>query len=50
MKLGSLFDGAGTFPFAAQMCGIEPVWAAEITAEKSSVAERSGEDESFKSF
>ena len=30
MKLGSLFDGAGTFPFAAQICGIEPVWAAEI--------------------
>ena len=30
MTLGSLFDGAGTFPFAAQICGIEPIWAAEI--------------------
>ena len=30
MKLGSLFDGAGGFPFAAQICGIEPVWASEI--------------------
>ena len=30
MKLGSLFDGAGTFPFAATICGVEPVWASEI--------------------
>lgn len=30
MKLGSLFDGAGGFPFAAQICGMEPVWASEI--------------------
>ena len=30
MKLGSLFDGSGGFPFAATMCGIEPVWASEI--------------------
>lgn len=30
MKLGSLFDGAGGFPLAAIMCGIEPVWASEI--------------------
>lgn len=30
MKLGSLFDGSGGFPFAAQQCGIEPVWASEI--------------------
>lgn len=30
MKLGSLFDGAGTAPLAAQMCGITPVWASEI--------------------
>lgn len=28
--LGSLFDGAGGFPLAAQMCGIKPVWASEI--------------------
>lgn len=30
MTLGSLFDGAGTCPFAAQICGIKPVWASEI--------------------
>ncbi len=28
--LGSLFDGSGGFPLAGSMCGIEPVWAAEI--------------------
>jgi len=32
MKLGSLFDGSGTAPLAAAMCGIEPVWASEIEA------------------
>lgn len=32
MKLGSLFDGAGTCPLAATICGIEPVWASEIEA------------------
>lgn len=30
MKLGSLFDGSGTAPLAAAMCGIEPAWASEI--------------------
>ncbi len=30
MTLGSLFDGAGTCPFAAQICGITPAWASEI--------------------
>lgn len=30
MKLGSLFDGAGTFPFAGQQFGIKPCWASEI--------------------
>lgn len=30
MKLGSLFDGSGTCPLAARMCGIKPVWASEI--------------------
>lgn len=30
MKLGSLFDGSGTFPFAAKLDGIDPVWASEI--------------------
>ena len=30
LKIGSLFDGSGGFPLAATMCGIEPVWAAEV--------------------
>lgn len=30
MKLGSLFDGSGTCPLAATLCGIVPVWASEI--------------------
>ena len=30
MTLGSLFDGSGTCPLAAKMCGIKPVWASEI--------------------
>ena len=30
MKLGSLFDGSGTCPLAAQMTGFKPVWASEI--------------------
>lgn len=30
MNIGSLFDGAGTFPFAAQQFGIKPCWASEI--------------------
>jgi len=30
LKLGSLFDGSGTAPLAATMCGIVPVWASEI--------------------
>ena len=29
-KLGSLFDGSGGFPLAGSLCGIEPVWAAEV--------------------
>jgi len=29
-KLGSLFDGSGTCPLAATICGVEPVWASEI--------------------
>ena len=28
--MGSLFDGIGGFPYAAQLEGIEPVWASEI--------------------
>lgn len=30
MKLGSLFDGIGGFPFSAVCEGIQPVWASEI--------------------
>ncbi|MCW6681302.1 DNA cytosine methyltransferase [Aerococcaceae bacterium NML160702] len=30
LTLGSLFDGSGGFPLAAQLVGIEPVWAAEV--------------------
>ena len=30
MKLGSLFDGSGTCPLAAQAVGIIPAWASEI--------------------
>ena len=30
MKLGSLFDGAGTCCFAAELCGITPFWSSEI--------------------
>lgn len=30
VKLGSLFDGSGGFPLAAELCGITPVWASEI--------------------
>lgn len=30
ITLGSLFDGIGGFPLAAQKYGIEPVWASEI--------------------
>lgn len=29
-KLGSLFDGSGGFPLAGSLCGIVPVWAAEV--------------------
>ena len=30
LTLGSLFDGAGTIPFAAELCGIETKWSSEI--------------------
>lgn len=30
MKLMSLFDGSGSFPLSAKLCGIEPVYASEI--------------------
>lgn len=30
IKLGSLFDGSGTMPLAAEMCGAKAVWASEV--------------------
>ena len=30
VKLGSLFDGSGTMPLCAAMCGGRPVWASEV--------------------
>lgn len=30
MTLGSLFDGAGTMPYAATLCGMTPLWSSEI--------------------
>lgn len=30
ITMGSLFDGSGTFPLAAKLNGITPVWASEI--------------------
>lgn len=30
VKLGSLFDGSGTMPLCAAMCGAQPVWASEV--------------------
>lgn len=30
VKLGSLFDGSGTMPLCAAMCGGYPVWASEV--------------------
>lgn len=30
ITLGSLFDGSGGFPLAADMCGITPLWASEV--------------------
>lgn len=36
LTLGSLFDGIGGFPLAAQRCGIETLWGSEI--EKNCIA------------
>lgn len=40
IKLGSLFDGIGGFPFVASMYGIVPVWASEIEAFPISITKR----------
>lgn len=39
-KLGSLFDGAGTFPFAGKQYGVKPAWASEIEPFPVSVTEK----------
>lgn len=30
IKLGSLFDGSGTMPLAAELCGARAIWASEV--------------------
>ncbi|MDL2324524.1 DNA cytosine methyltransferase [Ruminococcaceae bacterium OttesenSCG-928-A16] len=40
MTLGSLFDGIGVFPLAAQKNGITPLWASEISASGISITKR----------
>lgn len=40
LKMGSLFDGIGGFPLAAQRVGIRPVWASEIEPFPISVTKR----------
>ena len=30
IKIGSLFDGIGGWPLAAEKCGVIPVWSSEI--------------------
>lgn len=32
LTLASLFDGAGTAPYAAKLVGIKPLWSSEIEA------------------
>lgn len=40
LTLGSLFDGAGTIPLAAEMCGITPIWSSEIEKFPLAVTEK----------
>ncbi len=40
LTLGSLFDGIGVFPLAAERCGILPVWASEIEKHPISITRR----------
>ena len=51
LTMGSLFDGIGGFMLAAQVCGITPVWAAEIEPNCISITRRhfpeSGADPCF---
>ena len=40
LKLGSLFDGIGAFPYAASFLGIKTIWASEILPAAISVTRR----------
>jgi len=40
LRLGSLFDGIGAFPYAASIFGAEPIWASEILPAAISVTLR----------
>lgn len=40
LTLGSLFDGIGVFPLAAQRNGITPLWASEISPPAISITKR----------
>ena len=40
LTLGSLFDGIGGFPLAAQRCGIKTLWASEIETACVSITKR----------
>lgn len=40
LTLGSLFDGIGVFPLAAQRHGIQPIWASEIEKAPMSITKR----------
>lgn len=40
LTLGSLFDGIGVFPYAAERNGILPVWASEIEGYPISITRR----------
>jgi len=40
LTLGSLFDGIGGFPLAAQTAGITPIWASEIEPAAVAITKR----------
>lgn len=40
LTLGSLFDGIGVFPLAAERSGITPIWASEIVPDAISITKR----------
>ena len=40
LTLGSLFDGIGGFPYAAQLEGIKPIWASEIVPHAVSITKK----------